>query len=75
MNTFDGQKWSGWSVVPGGGTMMLSDAATVLQGKLYLFGIGINDHQHYVNSFDGQNWSGWSQLFGGGKTNLSDAVE
>jgi subtilase family serine protease len=64
----------GWGVLPGGGTTVLSDAATVFQNRLYLFGIGINDHHHYVNSFDGQNWSGWSAVPGGGTTNLADAV-
>ena len=63
-----------WSAVPGGGTTNLADAATVFQDRLYLFGIGINDHHHYMNSFDGQSWSGWAALWGSGKTLLSDAV-
>ena len=49
MNTFDGAKWSGWSAVPGDGTTLVSDAAAVYGGKLYLFGVGIKDHKHYVN--------------------------
>ena len=63
-----------WSAVPGGGTTNLADAATVFQDRLYLFGIGIDDRQHYVNSFDGQAWSGWSAVPGGGTTNLADAA-
>ncbi|MBB5421745.1 hypothetical protein [Paraburkholderia atlantica] len=53
MKTFDGVTWSGWSAVPGGGTTLLPDTAVSYNGKLYLFGIGIGDHGHYVNSFDG----------------------
>ena len=64
----------GWGVLPGGGTTNLADAVTAFQNRLYLFGIGINDHHHYVNSFDGQTWSGWSAVPGGGTTNLADAV-
>ncbi len=66
--------WSGWSAVLGGGTTELSDAAVVFQNRLYLFSIGINDQQHYVNTYDGQNWSGWSAVPGGGTTGLSDAA-
>ena len=77
MNTFDGNNWSGWSgwsALPGGGTTKLPDAAVVYHDKLYLFGIGTDNH-HYVNSTsDGQNWSGWSGLPGGGTTKLSDAA-
>jgi len=64
----------GWGVLPGGGTTNVSDAATVFQGKLYLFGIGIGDHRHYVNTFDGNQWNGWGLLPGGGTAVLSDAA-
>lgn len=72
---FGQETWSGWSEVPGGGTTLVSDAATAYgDGKLYLFGIGVNNHRHYVNTFDGANWSGWSEVLGGGTTAVSDAV-
>jgi subtilase family serine protease len=64
----------GWGVLPGGGTTILSDAATVFQNRLYLFGIGINDHHHYVNAFDRNAWSGWSAVPGNGTTQLSDSA-
>jgi hypothetical protein len=40
----------------------------------YLFGIGINDHAHYVNVLNGTTWSGWSPVPGGGTTNVADAA-
>jgi hypothetical protein len=43
-------------------------------GKLYLFGIGINDHGHYMNTFNGVQWSGWSPVPGGGTTLLADTA-
>ncbi|HEY2514960.1 MAG TPA: protease pro-enzyme activation domain-containing protein [Polyangiaceae bacterium] len=64
----------GWGVLPGGGTTVLADAATTFQNKLYVFGIGINDHQHYMNVFNGNAWAGWSAVPGGGTTELSDAA-
>jgi hypothetical protein len=51
--------------VPGGGTTQTSDAAAAYNGKLYLFGIGINDHGQYMNSFDGSTWSGWMPVKSG----------
>jgi hypothetical protein len=63
-----------WREVPGGGTTLVADAATVYRGKLYLFGIGIGDHGHYVNVLDGSSWSGWSLVPGGGKTMLADSA-
>jgi hypothetical protein len=56
-----------------GGTTNVSGTATVYNGKLYLFGIGINDHAHYVDVFDGSNWSG-SPVPGGGTTKTADAA-
>jgi hypothetical protein len=34
----------------------------VYNGRLELFGIGVNDHGQYMNSFDGSTWSGWSAV-------------
>src|SRR5258706_6174674 len=67
-------QFSGWSEVPGRSTTATSDAAVTYQNRLYLFGIGINDHGHYVNSFDGTQWAGWKPIPGGGTTNLPDAA-
>jgi hypothetical protein len=39
-----------------------------------LFGIGINDHAHYVNTFNGTSWSGWTPVFGEGPSAVSDAA-
>ena len=64
----------GWRLVPGGGTTELSDAAVVYNGRLYLFGIGIDDHRHYMNTYDGNEWGGWHLVPGGGTTELSDAA-
>jgi hypothetical protein len=66
--------FEGWREVPGNGTTATSDASVVFGGKLYLFGIGINDHGHYMNIFDGAQWSGWSAVPGGGTTLVSDAA-
>lgn len=80
VNSFDGSTWSGWSVVSGttvaGPSFVsnVSDATAVYNGRLYLFGIGIGDHGHYVKTFDGVSWSGWSALPGGGTTMLSDTA-
>jgi len=68
------EHFTGWREVPGHGTTTLPDAATTYDGKLYLFGIGINDHAHYVNTFNGTNWAGWALVPGGGTTNLADAA-
>jgi hypothetical protein len=65
---------SGWAKVPGGGTTAVAHAVTVFQDRLYLFGIGIKHHKHYLDTFDGTNWSGWRQVPGGGTTVLSDAA-
>jgi Pro-kumamolisin, activation domain len=65
---------AGWAQVPGGGTTNQPDAVTTFRDRVYLFGIGINDHHHYVNTFDGSAWSGWSAVPGGGTTLLADAV-
>ncbi len=51
MNMLDGTQWGGWKAVPGGGTTNLADAAAAYNGKLYLFGIGIGDHAHYMKFF------------------------
>jgi hypothetical protein len=64
-------QWSGWSAVPSGGTSDVGDTALVYNSKLYLFGIGINDHGHYLRCI---NWSGWSAVPGGGTTLVSDAA-
>ncbi len=67
-------QFTGWTEVPGHSTTNAADAATVYSGKLYLFGIGINDHAHYVNTFDGTHWAGWTPVPGSGTTNLPDAA-
>jgi hypothetical protein len=64
----------GWSEVPGHSTTTTSDAAVTFQNRLYLFGIGIGDHAHYMNVFDGTQWAGWKLLPGGGTTNVADAA-
>ncbi|MBB5421746.1 hypothetical protein [Paraburkholderia atlantica] len=66
--------FSGWSQIPGGGTTATPDAVVAFNGKLYVFAIGINDHQHYVSSFDGTNWAGWSALPGGGTTLVAETA-
>ena len=66
--------FEGWHEVPGNGTTAVADAAASFGHKLYLFGIGITDHQHYVNVLSGTSWSGWSALPGGGTTVLPDAA-
>src|SRR5260370_25007273 len=64
----------GWSEVPGHGTTATSDVAVTYQNRLYLFGVGIGDHAHYMNVFDGTQWAGWKLVPGGGTTNLADAA-
>src|SRR5947209_12102431 len=64
----------GWSEVPGNSTTATSDAAVAYQNRLYLFGVGIADHAHYVNVFDETQWAGWKLLPGGGTTNPPDAA-
>src|SRR3954466_8831827 len=63
-----------WAEVPGHRVTASADATVAFNGKLYVFGIGIDDHQHYVNTFDGLTWSGWSAVPGGGTTLVSDAA-
>ncbi|GEM_PF-3466369 len=65
--------FSGWHEVPGGGSTAIPDTSAVLNGRLYLFGVG-NDHQHYVNATSGASWTGWSLIPGGGSTPLPDAA-
>ncbi len=67
-------EFRGWSEVPGHGTTATADAAVTYQSRIYLFGIGINDHAHYMNVFDGAQWSGWKPVPGGGTTNLPDTA-
>ncbi len=67
-------EFSSWSEVPGQGTTATPDAASVFQNQLYLFGIGMVDHFHYMNMLDGTQWSGWKAVPGGGTTNLADAA-
>jgi hypothetical protein len=52
--------WSGWSLVPVGGTTDAAYAVATFDSKLYLFGKGIGDGQVYVATFDGSSWTGWS---------------
>jgi hypothetical protein len=66
--------WSGWQLFPGGGVTATPDAPVAYQGKLYVFGIGIDDHAHYVDTFDGIQWSGWSAVPGGGTTLVADTA-
>jgi hypothetical protein len=47
MKIFAGSAWSGWMRIEG--TTDVSLAATAYQGRLYLFGKGINDKGVYVN--------------------------
>jgi hypothetical protein len=70
MNSFDGGAWSGWSEIGGGGTTNLALAATVLGGRLYVFGVAVGSRKEFMNSFDGMYWTGWSEVGGGGKTSL-----
>ena len=41
-------KWTGWALVPGGGSTQSAPAATVLDGEIALFVRGTDD-QLYVN--------------------------
>jgi hypothetical protein len=63
-----------WQVIPGGGTTITPAASVVYENRLFLFGIGIADHHHYVNSYDGASWKGWEPVPGGGTTLLPDAA-
>jgi hypothetical protein len=72
--TFGQQTFGGWQQLPGDGTTRVSDTATVYGNNLYLFGIGMNDHAHYLNTFNGAQWSGWSPVPGGGTTLVSDTA-
>jgi len=78
VNVFDGAQWSGWSALPGAGTTNTGLAATVFNGKLYLFGVGAfpggGAGGEFVNVFDGAHWSGWSPVAGGGTTNTGLAA-
>ncbi len=66
---------SGWSLLPGGaGTTATADAVVSFRGKLYVFALGIGDHQHYLKTFDGLNWSDWSVIPGGGTRLVADAA-
>jgi hypothetical protein len=72
--TFDGTHWSGWQMLPGGGTTRMADAAAVFQNKLYLFAVALADNSQTVNVFDGANWTGWNQVPGGGALSSVDAA-
>jgi hypothetical protein len=47
-----------------GGTTAQPDAATISNGKLYLFAAGIGDQAVYTKAFDGASWSGWCAVPG-----------
>ncbi|MDF0666381.1 MAG: hypothetical protein P0119_09985 [Nitrospira sp.] len=66
--------FGGWHEVPGNGTTAVADTAVSFGNKLYLFGIGIGDHHHYMNVLTGNAWSGWTAVPGGGTTLLPDAA-
>jgi len=48
-------------------------AATVFNKQLYLFGIGVNDKQVYLNTYNGLTWSGWAVIKSEGTTDVSVA--
>lgn len=63
-----------WNEVPGSGVTKVSDSVVAFQNRLYLFGIGVDDHAHYVNVFDDSQWGGWKPVPGGGTTAVPDAA-
>ena len=70
----DGQHWSGFFEIGGGGLTNLPVAATVLNEQLLVFAVG-EDYRTYVNrSGDGGHWSGWSEVPGQPQTDLPLAV-
>src|SRR5438874_2233563 len=66
--------FQGWHGLPGGQATSVRDAVTEYHGKLYLFGIGSTDHEHYFNVLSGSKWAGWRAIPGGGKTSLADSA-
>lgn len=66
--------WVGWSTLPSGGTTNAGPAAVTYGNSLFLFGLGIGDHNHYVDIYDGSNWSGWGTIRGGVPSTVGDSA-
>jgi hypothetical protein len=64
MNNFDGNRWAGWSDVPGAAKMRAVVAATVYRDNLYLFSQDQGD-MPVVATFDGANWVAWTKVGSG----------
>jgi len=63
--TNDGQNWTGWVELPGGGTTDAALAAAALGNVLFVFSKGIRDHWAYLNTTaDGVHWAGWAEVPG-----------
>jgi len=79
ISTVQAGQWSGWSVIPGGGTTDRTVAALYVgQGALHVYSKGINDRAIYENLYATSlsQWStnGWQPIAGSFQTSQSPAA-